>query len=1041
MQNKGAIKVFAIALVLVSLYQLSFTWITNGVRKSAEEFAQGDPNKEQAFLDSLASETVYNFLWFKEFTLRECQERELNLGLDLKGGMNVTLEISVVDLIRALSNYNEDATFNEALKLALEKQKDSQEDFIDLFYESIQEIDPNVKLAAIFATIELKEKINYESTNEEVLAVIRTESESAIENSFNILRSRIDHFGVTQPNIQRLEGRNSRILVELPGVKEPERVRKLLQGTANLEFWETYDNTEIFGSLRAVNDKLRVIFEADAAGNSLTTDSTANNADSTIVAENTTVENPVADTAQVANTAVAGDSANQVAEEGGLIDQLEGDSANAAEMNIEQFRKENPLFGYLSPMTSEDGNLTRGAAIGYANFKDTAKVREILAMEQIADLLPRDVRFSWGVKSLDDNGNFFQLIALKAKRGGGPVLDGDAITDARDDFGNNQATAEVDMTMNGEGAKEWARITKENVGRQIAIVLDGYVYSFPVVNDEIRGGRSQISGNFTINEAKDLANILKSGKMPAPARIIEEEIVGPTLGEESINKGMYSFIIAFGIVLIYMIFFYKGAGVVANVALIANVFFIFGILASLGAVLTLPGIAGIVLTIGMAVDANVIIFERIKEEMALGKGMKLAIKDGYNNAYSAIIDANVTTIFTGIILYVFGHGPIKGFATTLIIGILTSLFAAIFISHLILLWYVDRDKEISFYTKFTKNFLGGINFDFIGKRKPFYIISAVIILAGFISLGVRGLNQGVDFVGGRTFVVQFQEPVSTADISHMLGTTFETNPEVKTFGGSSQVKITTKYMIESTEINADSIVATKLYEGLKPQLGDVTQADFNANYIKSSQKVGPTIADDIKISAVYSIIFALLLIFVYIFIRFKTWQFGFGAIVSLLHDSLIVIGVFSLFNGILPFSLEIDQAFIAAILTVVGYSINDTVIVFDRIREYLNNGMKGTHAELYNKAMNSTLSRTFNTSMTTLVVLFAIFLFGGEVIRGFVFALIVGIGVGTYSSVFIATPIVFDTEKKVEKIEENKMEERRKRRMRKQSATDTAVTE
>jgi len=1000
MQNKGAIKLFAIALALVSIYQLSFTYVVNMVKNDALEYAKNDPVKETEYLDSIAGEGVYNFLWIRNYTFRECQEREINLGLDLKGGMNVVLEVSVVDLIKSLSNNSKDTTFIRALNRAKELQEDSQDDFVTLFGKAFDEVAPQgARLAAIFNTIDLRDRITYNSTNEEVLQIIRTETQDAIDNSFNIIRTRIDHFGVSQPNVQRLDVAG-RVLVELPGIKDPARVRKLLQGTANLEFWETFDNTEIFESLRAANDKIK---EITAVDETIETDLTT-------VQDSTITEDVLAEEVQEDSTGLS------------LLDEIKKDTTQAdiTDDAFAQFEKENPLFAVLRPSSDRNGQLLKGAAVGTAHIKDTAKVNELLNLKQVKEILPRNLKLLWEVKPIDykTKGEYFQLIAIKVtNRDGLPALGGDVITNARDEFGQNQATAEVSMSMNAEGAQKWARITKENIGKQIAIVLDNFVYSYPVVNQEISGGSSSISGNFTVTEAKDLANILKSGKLPAPARIIEEEIVGPSLGKQAVSSGLISFVIAFVVILLYMIFYYKTAGYVADVALVANMFFIFGVLASLGAVLTLPGLAAIVLTIGMSVDANVLIYERIREELALGKGIKLAVADGYNNAYSAILDANITTFLTAVILFIFGHGPIKGFATSLMIGILTSLFAAIFITRLVFVWLLDKKKTVSFSTKLTENAFKKLNIDFIGKRKVFYGISAIIVILGIFSLATRGLNQGIDFKGGRTYVVKFQEDVNTVAIAESLTIPFDGNtPEVKTYGGSNQVKISTKFMVDNDDANSDSIVETRMYEGLQPILSDdVSFEKFISEYRQSSRKVGPTIADDIKIMAVYSIISALIIMFVYIFVRFKNWQFGVGAIAAIGHDVLITLGLFSILYGLLPFSLEIDQAFIAAILTVVGYSLNDTVVVFDRIREYIREHKRGDRKELYNAALNSTISRTFSTSLSTFFVLLTIFIFGGEVIQGFVFALLIGVVVGTYSSLFIATPVVFDTIKVAEK--------------------------
>ncbi|NOZ45655.1 MAG: protein translocase subunit SecDF [Chlorobi bacterium] len=1008
MQNKGFIKVFAIALALVSIYQLSFTYYANKVQKDAKEYANGDKKLERVYLDSIENEPVYNFIGLRKFTYSECKDRELNLGLDLKGGMNVTLEVSVVDVIKSLANYSKDTTFIDAINLAKKMQKNSQEDFVDLFGRAFEQIDPNGRLAAIFNTIELKDRINYNSTNEEVLNIIRTETESAIDNSFNILRSRIDRFGVAQPNIQSLE-QKSRILVELPGIKDPERVRKLLQGTANLEFWETYENSEIYQYLLEANTKIKEIEEAEKALNKDKKEETQKNEEvkkeeTKKITENLTekVSKEDKDTSGIS-----------------LLDKIESDSLNVDSLNATQnLLKDYPLFSVLQPRVSRDGKqLLQGAAIGYSHKKDTAKVNAYLNIKQVKALFPRNLKLLWSAKPIDEAGNFFELVAIKiTSRDGRAALDGNVITNARAEFGQNQASAEVSLSMNGEGAKIWARLTKENVGRQIAIVLDNYVRSHPVVNQEIKGGRSSISGGgMDIKEAKDLANILKSGKLPAPAKIIEEAIVGPSLGHEAIRSGLISFVIAFIVVLIYMVFYYNHAGWVANVALLTNIFFIIGVLASLGAVLTLPGIAGIILTIGMSVDANVLIYERIREELKAGKGYKLAINDGYQNAYSAIIDANITTLLTAIILYYFGKGPIQGFATTLGIGILSSLFTAIFITRLIFIGFMKKNRVLKFDTSLTRNFFKNTHIDFIGMRKFFYGLSIIIIVIGLFSLVTRGLNKGVDFVGGRNYLVRFEQPVNTNQLQELLKNVYGEAPEVKIFGNNNQVKITTKYMINSEALDADDQVEELLYEGLKPVLGDkVTYQNFKDNYRMSSQKVGPTIADDIKDSAYYAVFFSLLVIFLYILLRFKNWQFGMGAILALMHDVLIIIGLFSLLYSVLPFSLEVDQAFIAAILTVVGYSINDTVVVFDRIREYIALYKKRERKEIMNSALNSTLSRTFNTSMSTFVVLLTIFILGGETIRGFIFALMIGVVVGTYSSLFIASPIVYDTVKKDE---------------------------
>ncbi len=995
MQNRGAILTFAILLALVSLYQLSFTFKTRQVEKAARTYAQGDPEKEFNYLDSISGEEVYNFLGLKKFTFKEVKELELNLGLDLRGGMNVTLEVAVDDLIRALSHYNTDSTFNAALQQARVMQRGSQEDFVTLFGRAFEEIDPNARLASIFLTLDLRDKININTTNAEVLNVIRSETDAAIDNAFNIVRTRIDRFGVAQPNIQQLQTKG-RILVELPGVKDQKRVRSLLQGTAMLEFWETYENQEVYTYLLQANERLR---EMQASQQ----------------------KTEVTETAEEEQT----EAGEQIAEkdstelESSLLAELEaaGDTTQLGLDDLENFRKEFPLFALLNPSTDQQGQLFPGPAIGIAHSKDTAKVNEYLKREQIKNIFPRDMMFRWTAKSTDQAGNYYRLIALKANtRDGRAPLDGDVITDARQDFDHFGSHPEVSMTMNSEGAKTWQRLTKENIGKSIAIVLDGYVRSFPTVQNEISGGRSSITGLETIEEAKDLANILKSGKMPAPARIIQEEIVGPSLGQEAIRSGLYSFILAFMLVLAYMLFFYsRHAGFAGNVALLTNMFFVIGILASLGATLTLPGIAGIVLTIGMAVDANVLIYERIQDELFAGKGVKLAVADGYKNAYSAIIDGQVTTLLTGIILYIFGSGPIKGFATTLIIGILTSLFTAIFITRIIFSWRLQRNKPIMFSNKLTVNVLRNITINFLGKRKIAYFVSGSLIFISLISITFRGFNYGIDFKGGRTYVVRLDQDVQVADVQNALEVSFETAPEVKTFGANNQIRITTTYKIEDSSEDVDNEVSELLLQGLQDAGmldASTSMDDFTDKYLLSSQKVGPTISADIRRESVIAITFALLVIFLYILVRFTRWQYGLGAVIALSHDAIIILGIFSLLYSIMPFSLEIDQAFIAAILTILGYSINDTVVVFDRIREYLKLYPKRKFEQNLNESVNSTLRRTMSTSLSTFVVLLAIFLFGGTTIRGFTFALLIGVVVGTYSSIFIAAPLAYDFQKK-----------------------------
>lgn len=991
MRIKGAILTLAIALSLACLYQLSFTLVTLRVEKKAKDYANGDYKKELHYLDSVSGKVVYNFVWLKKYTYKETKERMINLGLDLKGGMNVVLEVSVVDIVKSLSNNSKDTTFNKAIERAKEMQKSSQDDYITLFGRAFEQINPNGKLAVIFNTFELREKVSLTSTNQQVLDVIRKETDDAIDNSFNILSSRIDKFGVVQPVIRQLDTKG-RIEVQLPGIKDQERVRKLLQGTANLEFYETYDNADLIDELNLANQRVR--------------DFLAVNKPATV------------DTLKVkAKADVKPDTSKSGL---ALLNKIKGDTAKTADsLNI---GNEAPLFAVLQPSVNpQTFQPISGSRIGFAQTKDTALVNYYLSLPQVRQLFPNGIRFYWSNKPSEmkfqgKDGNdivMYDLHAIKPTKDGRPVLTGDVVTSASPEYGQNKSSAEVSMGMNADGAKKWALITKENVNKCIAIVMDEMVFSSPNVTQEITGGNSSISGMENYNEASDLAIVLKSGKMPAPARIVQEEIVGPSLGQQSINDSMVSFIIAFIVVLGYMIFYYSRAGWIADIALMVNVFFIIGVLASLNAVLTLPGMAGIVLTLGMAVDANVIIYERIREELRHGKGLKLAISDGYKHAYSAIIDGNVTTLLTGVILFIFGSGPIKGFATTLIIGILTSMFTAIFISRLIFEKLLNKNKEIPFSIPMTANLLQNVNFDFIGKRKIFYIASSIVIGLGLVSLFTQGLNLGVDFKGGRTYVVKFEKDVNTVEVQNMLAPAFEGEaPEVKTFGADNQVKITTKYMVDAVAENkndVDSIVESKLYQGLKPVIGqNVTFKDFTDNYRQSSMKVGSTVSDDIKVGAMFAIFFSLIGIFIYIFVRFRDWRFGLGGVVSLTHDVLVVLGIYSLLQNVMPFSLEVDQAFIAAVLTVIGYSINDSVIIFDRIREWTTLYPKRDRKDLFNGAMNSTLGRTMNTSLTTLFTLVVIFIFGGEVIRGFIFALLVGIGVGTYSSIMNAAPVVYD---------------------------------
>ena len=1007
MQNKGVIKLLALLLALFTVYQLSFTFVTRHVESKAKEYAEGpktvalatemakgDQNAYEYYLDSIktARETYYLdsvgtitvYMW-QDY--RKCKEQELNLGLDLKGGMNVMMEVSVPDIIYALAGNSNDETFRAAMQEASKQHLNSQKDFVDLFGEAYAKIDPNARLASIFL-YEFKDKgITVNSTNEEVLKVIKDETASAIDRSYQILRTRIDRFGVAQPNIQKLES-SGRILVELPGIKDPKRVRKLLQGTAQLEFWETYNFSEIYQYFDEANARLAEI--------------------------------------EKVNKPAKADEEVSEEEELALLSQMSAEDSlkKVQEKAREEFMENNPLFTILSPSYYQNnmGQMVPGetARVGMAMVKDTANVNRMLKLT--SSVFPRNLRFAWCVKpnkAVSGNVEFIDLVALKATRDNKCSLGGEVITEARQDYDQN-GRVEVTIQMNTEGAKAWKRLTGDNIGRQVAIVLDSYVYSYPVVNDEIPGGRSQISGgDMTVEEAQDLANILKAGKLPAPARILEENVVGPSLGQEAITSGFWSFIIAFCLVLIYMVFFYSKAGIAADIALLVNILFFFGVIASFGTVLTLPGIAGIVLTLGMAVDSNVIIFERIKEEIAAGKGIRLAVADGFKAAYSAILDGQITTFLTGFILFEFGTGPVQGFATTLMIGICTSLFTSIFITRLILEGWLNKEKEIQFSTNMTRDFLKHTKFDFIKFGKKAFIIGGIMIVISFGSLAVRGLNLGIDFQGGRNYVVRFDKEVSVAQVREALANVPEFKddaPEVKTFGPSRQVKITTKYEINSNDPEIDAKIQGMLFEGLKGFFSkDMTYDQFTSDSeksdmmlgIMSSQKVGATIADDVTRKAVWAVVISLVVIFVYIAIRFKRWQYGASSIVALAHDTIIVIGMYSLFYNILPFSMEVDQSFIAAVLTIIGYSINNTVVIFDRIRENVTLYPKRSWYERMNDGVNSTLLRSINTSGSTLVVLLAIFIFGGETIRGFVFALLVGIFAGTFSSLFIASPVAY----------------------------------
>jgi SecD/SecF fusion protein len=1001
MRNKGAIWTLAIALVLVCIYQLSFTVVTYNVKKNAREYAKDATNniidlkKADYYLDSIASEPVYNFFWLKKYTYRECQEREINLGLDLQGGMNVVLEVSVVDVIRSMANYSKDSTFNAALALARKNQAGSNEHFVTLFGQAFEKIDPNARLSAIFTSEGMRDRIDYNTPNADVLKVIRKEADNAINNSFQIISTRIDHFGVTSPNVQRLQS-GDRILVELPGVSEKDRVRKLLQGAAKLEFWETYDNTdvEISNGLRALNTLVAQINKTKKAATS---------------------ENPVATTEPTVAPDTASNSANELLSK---ISQGSADSLNSENA----FSKENPLFVVLHPVVYENGQLVRGSAIGRAHYKDTARVNEYLKLAMQRGLFPRSFKYFWSAKAIEDPDtkkptNFFEVHAIRiTKRDNRAPLTGDVITRAVNEYDQNSAEAFVSMDMNAEGTTEWARLTEKNVGKIIAVVMDEYVYSNPNVNEKIPNGSTRITGNFTPQEAEDLSNLLKSGTMPAPCKIIQEEVIGPSLGKESIRSGINSLIISFLLIFSFMVFYYtRRAGLVADIALFLNMFFLFGVLASMGLALTLPGIAGIVLTIGMSVDANVLIFERIREELAAGKGVRMAISDGYKNALSAIIDGNLTTLITGIILYMLGTGPVKGFATTLVVGIITSMFAAIFISRLIFEIMLDKSGKLTFSTKLSTGAFKNIKIDYIKHRKKFYVVSGVIIAIGLGSLFTRGLDQGVDFIGGRNYIVQFDKPVSNLEVGALVEKELNMSPTVITYGTDDKVRITTKYGIDSEDPEIENIIEKKIYDGVKTLLpANVNFEQFREENVLAMQKVGPTIAADIKRDSFIALFIALFFMFLYIGFRFRNWSFGIGAIASLTHDAFFVIGMFSILYGIMPFSMEADQTFIAAILTIIGYSVNDTVVIFDRIREYKLLHPKMDYATLMNKAINDTFSRTIITSLTVLITVAIIFFYTGESVQGFAFALLLGLFSGVYSTIFIATALVYDVRKKKE---------------------------
>ena len=982
MQNKGFVKVFAILLTLVCVFYLSFSFVTRHYNNKAKEYAKGDLKLEQDYLDSLSNEKV----WFGNWTLKQCREMEISLGLDLKGGMNVILEVSVPDVIKALADNKTDEAFNQALATAAKQAISSQDDVITLFVREYHRIAPDARLSELFATQQLKDKVNQKTSDAEVEKVLRSEVKAAVDNSYNVLRTRIDRFGVVQPNIQSLEDKMGRIMVELPGIKEPERVRKLLQGSANLEFWETYNAKDVAPYLQAADNKLRSILANEASADSVAVDSTAA---------------PVV--AQATSTA---DS---------LAAALKGEN-KAQSVDLAQIKKEHPLLAVLQVNSSG-----QGPVVAYANYKDTADINRYLSMKEIQSELPKDLRLKWGVSAYeyDPKGQTFELYAIRStERNGRAPLEGDVVVSAKDEYDQFGKPA-VSMSMNTDGSRRWAQLTKQNIGKSIAIVLDGYVYSAPNVNTEITGGNSQITGHFTPEQAKDLANVLKSGKMPAPARIVQEDIVGPSLGQASINAGVFSFIVALILLMVYMCTMYGFIpGMVANGALVLNMFFTLGILSSFQAALTMSGIAGMVLALGMAVDANVLIYERTKEELRAGKGVKKALADGYSNAFSAIFDSNLTSIITGIILFNFGTGPIRGFATTLIIGILISFFTAVFMTRLVYEYFMNKDKwlNLTFSSKISKNLMANVHFDFMGGNKKWLTITGVILVICIGSLFVRGLSQSIDFTGGRNFKVQFENAVEPEQVRELISSKFgDANVSVIAIGTDKKtVRISTNYRIEEDGNNVDSEIEAYLYETLKPVLTQnitletfIDRENHTGGSIVSSQKVGPSIADDIKTSAMWSVVLALIAIGLYILIRFRNIAYSVGSVAALTSDTLMILGAYSLCWGWMPFSLEIDQTFIGAILTAIGYSINDKVVIFDRVREFFGLYPKRDKFQLFNDSLNTTLARTINTSLSTLIVLLCIFILGGDSIRSFAFAMILGVVFGTMSSLFVASPIAY----------------------------------
>ncbi|WP_426586393.1 protein translocase subunit SecDF [Mucilaginibacter sp. R-33] len=991
MQGKGVIKFFAILLAVVCLYQLSFTWVAHKVREDAKVYSKGDPEKEKAYLDSISNQPVYPLL---KHDYAYVLQREIALGLDLKGGMNVTMQIQLNELVRKIANNNPDATFNQALANADKLQANAQtnqKDYIALFVSEYEKLSPNGKLAAIFSTKDNQDHLKFNASNSEVKTYLEDLASTAVKQSFTVLNTRINQFGVTQPNIQLQQGSN-RILVELPGVKEPERVRKLLSGSAKLEFYETFDNAEAYQYLI--------------------------NIDNLLAAKSKTAKADTGKSAKVDTTAKLAAGKADTAKGGSLLSKVQKNAAkndtSAASLSKTKLAAQHPLFAVMSLNVGQGANgqqqLGQGPVVGYAPLQDTAKVNSYLHSADVLAVIPRNIKFLWEVKPIK-NTKTFALYAIKLTGAeNGPVLSGDVINDARAD-NDQKGSPEVVMIMNSEGAQKWRTVTAEASSgtnkKAIAIVLDDNVYSAPTVQNEISGGVSSISGNFTIDDTRDLANVLKAGRLPAPAHIVSESIVGPSLGQEAISAGITSSILGLVVVLIFMIAYYNRAGTVAVVAVIINIFFLMGVLTSLGAVLTVPGVAGIVLTLGIAVDANVLVYERVREELGLGKSLRVAVADGFKHALPSILDSQISTFLTGLILFVFGSGPIQGFATTLMIGIATSLFCSLLISRVIFEWMLDKGMDIKFSNPWSSHTFKNANFAFVKNRGKFYIFSGLFIAAGLVSIFTRGFTYGVDFEGGRNYIVSFtNKAVTTEQIHDAVDATLGRSTEVKTMG--DKFSITTNYLFNDNSTAADAKVKAALVDALnkKPET-KIANSDLGGS------KVSATIADELKTSAIYTVLFAIFVISAYILIRFRKWQFSLGAMIATAHDALLVLSFFSLFNGFLPFSLDIDQAFIAAILTVIGYSINDTVVVFDRIREFLDHSNKNEKPEeVINRAINSTLSRTIITALTVVFVLLVLFIFGGDVIKGFSFALLIGVLFGTYSSICVATPVIVDFGKK-----------------------------